>query len=66
MVSGPRDEAWCYGFRWGPMVVERLAHIDKRGYVLNIKTEHQSMQVYITEKGRKIEAMPVHDNARDA
>ena len=48
-----------YGFQWGPMIVTRLAHIDGRGYSLAIETPHQAMQVYVSEKGRKIAAMPV-------
>lgn len=63
-VAITTDEAWRYGFRWGPMVVERLVHIEGRGYVLRIKTEYQDLQIYVTEKGRKIKPMPVHD--RDA
>ena len=50
------DEAWRYGFRWGPMVVERTAHIPGRGYCLTIRTERQSMQVYVSEKGQKLRA----------
>lgn len=50
------DEAWRYGFRWGPMVVERTAHIDGRGYCLTIRTEKQSMQVYVSEKGQTMRA----------
>lgn len=70
-VPGPTaspvcEEAWRYGFPWGPMTITRLAHIPGRGYALEIKTLHQSMQVYVSEKGRKIEAMPVHDVERDA
>ena len=45
-----------YGFQWGPMIVTRMAHITRRGYVLSIETPHQSMQVYVTEKGRKVQA----------
>jgi hypothetical protein len=47
-----------YGFDWGPMSVERLCHIDGRGYVLTIRTEHQEMQVHVTEAGRKIKPYP--------
>ena len=46
-----------YGFQWGPLIVTRMAHITRRGYVLSVETPHQSMQVYVTEKGRKIKAM---------
>ena len=49
-------EAWRYGFRWGPLVVERTAHFEGRGYVVTIKTERESMQVYVSEKGRKLRA----------
>lgn len=49
-----------YGFEWGPLTVERLAHIDGRGWVLGIKCGDQEMQVYASEKGRKLRAMPVH------
>lgn len=59
-----RDDAWRYGFRWGPMVVERIAHIEGRGYALNIKTAHQSMQVYISEAGRVIRAEEPRDASR--
>ena len=48
-----------FGFCWGPMLVERLAHIKDRGYCVQIRTEHQILQVYVSEKGRKITAMPV-------
>ena len=50
------DEAWRYGFRWGPLVVERTAHIEGRGYVVTIQTERESMQVYVSEKGRRMRA----------
>ena len=60
------DEAWRYGFRWGPMVVQRSAHIEGRGYALTVRTEHQSIQISISEKGHKITPMPVHDNVSGA
>jgi hypothetical protein len=48
-----------YGFQWGPLIVTRMAHITRRGYVLSIETPHESMQVYVTEKGRRIRPMTV-------
>ena len=48
-----------YGFEWGPMEVTRMAHIEGRGYVLEIRTAHRSMQVHITEAGYRIKPMPV-------
>lgn len=55
------DAPWRYGFEWGPMVVERTAHIEGRGYALTIKTEHKSITVFVTEKGRKIKPYEVRD-----
>lgn len=48
-----------YGFKWGPAVVERLAHVEGRGRVLEVRTDHARVQIYVTEKGRKIEAIPL-------
>jgi hypothetical protein len=62
VVTG--DEASRYGFRWGPMVVTRLAEIPKRGYVLEIKTEHTAIQVLVSEKGRRITACPPYKPPR--
>lgn len=52
----PDDER--YGFRWGPMVVTRLVHIEGRGYALEVKTDHKTMQIFVSEKGRVIKAYP--------
>lgn len=41
-----------YGFEWGPMTVTRICHIEGRGYVLEVKTDHRSVQIYVSEKGR--------------
>lgn len=53
------DEPNPYGFNWGPMRVERLAHIEGRGYVLRIHTDHRSLQVQVSEQGRVIKTMPI-------
>jgi hypothetical protein len=45
-----------WGFEWGPMQVSRVCHIEQRGYVIDIRTPHASLEIYVTEKGRKIEA----------
>lgn len=50
-------EAAQYGFRWGPMDVIRIAHIEGRGYCLEIRTDYDRLQVYVSEKGRKVEAV---------
>ena len=51
-ISGSTD----YGFRWGPMLVERACHIEGRGYSIQIQTEHKVMQIYVSEAGRVIRA----------
>jgi hypothetical protein len=43
-----------FGFEWGPMKVERLTHIEGRGYVVSVKTEHMEVQVYVSEQGRNV------------
>jgi hypothetical protein len=58
------DNVTDFGFDWGPMRVQRLAHIEGRGYVLEIATDAKVMQVYVTEAGRKIEPYPVRERAR--
>lgn len=45
-----------YGFDWGPVHVERLEHVDGGGYALRIYTDHDEVQVYVSEKGRKVKA----------
>lgn len=49
-----------YGFTWGPVVVERMAHIDGRGYVISIRGEKpyigQEIQVRVSEQGRRVKA----------
>ena len=43
-----------FGFDWGPMSVTRMAHIEERGYVVGVRTDHDSIQVFVSQKGRKI------------
>jgi hypothetical protein len=38
------------------MEVNRICQIDGRGYVLEIRTDTQTMHVYVSEKGRVIKA----------
>lgn len=49
-----------YGFRWGPMIVERVAHIEGRGYVVSVRTRDDysgpQVQVLVSEKGRSVTA----------
>lgn len=52
-----------YGFRWGPMLVERVAHIEGRGYVVSIRSRDDysgpEIQVLVSEKGRRVTAYPL-------
>lgn len=47
-----------YGFRWGPMVVSRLAHFQVRAnqevYVLGIRAGGSSVEVYVSRTGRSV------------
>lgn len=51
-------EALPFGFRWGPLMVTRLISDEKFGYVLEIRTEHKTLEVRVSPKGRRIEAWP--------
>lgn len=54
-----------YGFEWGPFVVERLAHIEGRGWVLMVRTTSgKEMEIHASEKGRELRAMPVRTVVR--
>lgn len=52
-----------YGFEWGPMHVERMAHIPGRGYVVTVHGPKgyagPQVQVLVSEKGRSITAFPI-------
>jgi hypothetical protein len=53
-----------YGFAWGPMRVERMAHIEGRGYVVSVHGPKgyngPQVQVFVSEKGRTIRAFPLN------
>jgi len=50
------DDARRFGFEWGPMRVVRAVHIEGRGRVIVVATDHAEMEVFVSEKGRKIRA----------
>lgn len=53
-----------YGFVWGPLVVERTARVEGRGYVVTVRPVGKyepSVQVYVSEKGR---SMSVHSRGK--
>lgn len=52
-----------YGFDWGPVRVERTAHIKGRGYVVTVMglancTHGPVVQVLVSERGRAVTAYP--------
>jgi hypothetical protein len=53
-----------YGFRWGPMWVQRVAQIAHRGRgdyrVLEITTNHHTLQVNVSPKGQSIRVFLDH------
>ncbi len=52
-----------FGFTWGPCVVERVAHIEGRGYCISIRGRDdragQEVQVLVSERGRVVTAYPM-------
>lgn len=52
-----------YGFDWGPVRVERVAHIPGRGYVVSVMGPKShggpEVQVYVSEKGVSVRAYPL-------
>lgn len=42
-----------FGFNWGPMSVTRCCKLPT-SYVVQIKTAHQEIDVYVSRAGRKI------------
>mgnify|MGYP001603501688 CR=1 FL=1 len=46
-----------YGFKWGPLIVERDASDPKGGYLLSIYTASAKVEVRVTPKGQKIEVV---------
>lgn len=52
-----------YGFDWGPLSVERVAHIEGRGYVVSVRGPKgysgPEVQVYVSEAGRVVRAYPI-------
>jgi hypothetical protein len=59
--DAPMSGHTTYGFVWGPMEVQRVAHIEGRGYCVEVKgSGGQSVQVLVSEKGRRVTAYPVN------
>jgi hypothetical protein len=52
-----------YGFDWGPMHVERMAHIEGPRLRAEDPTAHDEIQVYVSEGGCKARPYPDQDLA---
>ena len=52
-----------YGFSWGPVVVERVAHVEGRGYCISVRGERwpggPEIQILVSEKGKAVTAYPL-------
>lgn len=52
-----------FGFAWGPVVVERIAHIEGRGYCISVRGSDRydgpEIQVLVSEKGKAVTAYPI-------
>lgn len=45
----------AYGFRWGPLMVERAARIEGRGYAVTVRTvAGRAVELFVTEAGQRI------------
>lgn len=53
-TSQSRDGLTEFGFRWGPMEVSRMAHVEGRGFVIGVNTDHRRCQLYVSEGGRSV------------
>ena len=49
------DEITQYGFKWGPMTVERTASSQGGRRVLTVKTRSQAVEILVSPGGRRIE-----------
>ena len=56
----------AYGFRWGPLEVERTCELPKGGYILTVRTEHTAVEVYVSAQGRVIKTFPCPSRSRKA
>lgn len=51
--STPKYQELPYGFKFGPVAVERWCSDDKKGWVLlGVKSEKQTLQLYVTKTGK--------------
>lgn len=52
----PDQEDYLFGFKWGPAHIHRICHIEGKGRLLSVKTEHGCIEVWISEKGKSLRA----------
>ncbi len=43
-----------YGFKWGPLRVERAMSLPEGRVVLTVKTEYRELNIYATPGGRSL------------
>lgn len=48
-----------FGFRWGPMLVERDSSDPRLGVVLHVETIHKALEIRATPGGRKLDLCEV-------
>lgn len=56
-MSDFKLEETKYGFRWGPIEIQRLMSDDKIGVVIAVMTETEEMEIRCTPKGKRMTAI---------
>lgn len=50
-----------YGFEWGPVEVERVAHFRDRGYFISVGSSYYRVEIYVSERGRTVKVVTKRD-----
>lgn len=54
MTGDGGDGLTDFGFKWGPAEVTRMIAVDGRGRVIGVRAPGGRLQIYVSEKGRRI------------
>ena len=58
MDDKPKGGLTRYGFRWGPMRVERMSHLALRKgrefFSVSVETDYHHVEVYVSRTGRSV------------
>ena len=57
-----------YGFRWGPLMVQRTCSDPKGGIVITVLAACGAVEIRVSPKGRKMDAeplRPLYDHERE-